>query len=73
MIQDLQDAKMGDPRRLAHIMKRIKDGRTVYNIDEQYQLSEMYHAYVHGAVGIIPHALVQTAYLISDLRYISLS
>ena len=37
------------------------------------QLSEMYHAYVQGAVGITPHTPVQTACLISDLRYISLS
>ena len=36
MIQDLQDAKMGDPGRLAYIRGRLEDGRTIYNSDEQY-------------------------------------
>ena len=27
---------MGDPGRLAYIMNRIEDGRTVYNSDRQY-------------------------------------
>ena len=36
MIRDLQDAKMGDPRRLAYIMERIESDRPVYNSDEQY-------------------------------------
>ena len=36
MIKDLQDARMGDPGRLAYIMKRIEDGRSIYNSDEQY-------------------------------------
>ena len=36
MIKDLQDAQMGDPGRLAYIMKRIEDGRSIYNSDEQY-------------------------------------
>ena len=36
MIKDLQDAQMGDQGRLAYIMKRIEDGRSIYNSDEQY-------------------------------------
>ena len=36
MIKDLQDAPMGDQGRLAYIMKRIEDGRSIYNSDEQY-------------------------------------
>ena len=36
MIRDLQDAKMGDPRRLAYIMERIESDRPIYNSDEQY-------------------------------------
>ena len=36
MILDLQDAKIGDPRRLAYIMERIDNGRPIYNSDERY-------------------------------------
>ena len=36
MIRDLQDAKMGDPRRLAYIMERIESDRPIYNSDERY-------------------------------------
>ena len=36
MIRDLQDANMGDQRRLVYILKRIEDGRPIYNSDEQY-------------------------------------
>ena len=36
MIRDLQDAKMGDPRRLSYIMERIESDRPIYNSDEQY-------------------------------------
>ena len=36
MIKDLQDAKMGDQKRLAYIMDRIESGRPIYNSDEQY-------------------------------------
>ena len=36
MVKDLQDAQMGDQNRLAYIMKRIEDGRSIYNSDEQY-------------------------------------
>ena len=36
MVKDLQDARMGNPGRLAYIMKRIEDGRSIYNSDEQY-------------------------------------
>ena len=36
MIRDLQDAKMGDPRRLAYIMERIESDHPVYNSDERY-------------------------------------
>ena len=36
MIQDLQEAKIGDPRRLAYILDRIENSRTIYNSDEHY-------------------------------------
>ena len=36
MILDLQEARIGDQGRLAHIMERIENGRTIYNSDEQY-------------------------------------
>ena len=36
MVKDLQDARMGNPGRLVYIMKRIEDGRSIYNSDEQY-------------------------------------
>ena len=36
MIRDLQDAKLGDPKRLAYIIKRIENGRSIYNSDEDY-------------------------------------
>ena len=36
MVLDLQEARIGDPGRLAHIMERIENGRVIYNSDEQY-------------------------------------
>ena len=36
MIRDLQDAKIGDPGRLAYIMERIQRDLPIYNSDEQY-------------------------------------
>ena len=36
MVLDLQEAKIGDQGRLAYIMERIENGRTIYNSDEQY-------------------------------------
>ena len=36
MVRDLQDAKVGDSRRLAYILERIENGRTIYNSDENY-------------------------------------
>ena len=36
MVKDLQDAKMGDQKRLAYIMDRIESGRPIYNSDGQY-------------------------------------
>ena len=36
MILDLQDAKIGDVKRLEYILDRIKNDRPIYNSDEQY-------------------------------------
>ena len=36
MIRDLQEAGIGDQRRLSYIMNRIENNRSIYNSDEQY-------------------------------------
>lgn len=36
MLQDISDAKIGDPKRLEYIEKRVRDNRTIYNSDSEY-------------------------------------
>ena len=43
MIRDLQDADIGDPKRLAYILTRIKNDRTIYNSDKNYVQERFRH------------------------------